>query len=281
MKKGRDLGKLMIFLFGIIFLLTFVSSATTVTLKIPASSGVVSGATVGQTLNTTFDTFTNVTSCTWYASSSSTANSTATNISSVANSSVNPAFLNFTLWDTTKLEDSNDYSVYASCTNFSSVVANSTPNTNIVIENTIPQAPTSLLPVASSTDDDGNVVFSGIVTGANTTSCLLFFVNGPNINGPVQTMTHSGNTCNLTINGIPEQTYNYIIQASDGTNRTNATSTAFNVGLQTSSNYLFQGNKNIQVNEDKSLSVASGKVPIFVIVILIIIAIAFWISRKK
>src|SRR3990167_1802730 len=88
--------------------------------------------------------------------------------------------------------------------------------TPIIIDTTVPTAPSSLTPTS---DADGAVTFSGTVTGSQVTKCDLEF-QGTSFGSKIQTMTHSGNTCSLSLTNVPEQTYTWLVRASDGRNNT-------------------------------------------------------------
>lgn len=204
----------------VISLLTFsiasmaTASAWTVNLIAPATSAIVSGATV--TLNATISADANVKNCTFYAKSSGalTANSTWSSLATATNTSAGDLVFN-TTFDSSILEDCNDYIFNATCRNDTVTVTNAS-STGVTIENTIPQAASSLSPTDKSTDTDGSILFSGTVTGVNTTSCVLYF------GVESYAMAHSGNTCTYTLSNIPEQTYSFWITASDETNTTNS-----------------------------------------------------------
>ena len=281
MRKESRILKLSVFLLGVLFLLNFISAV--VNLDQPTSDATVTGA--NQRLNVTVTSFVNVTGCSWYVSSSSTANSTATNISSLGNTSNNQLTFNVTSWNTINLEDANDYSLYASCTNMTSTIQNSTATT-VTVNNSIPQAPTSLFPSAGQIVTNASFLISSTITSYNTTQCLLFFVNGPNFGGSPQTMTHTGSECTIALNGTPEQTYKYIVEANDGTNRVNSTETTFQVNTPGSNPKVTQYYLNRGVGEQTesgqtlATGFGGGKVPLIIIVILVIVGIAIWIRKK-
>ena len=254
LKYSMEAKKILSLLVVSIFLLSFISGAITVNLVNPASDGRVSGTTQATNVTFTDQGLVNVTSCTIYASSSSTANSTATNISIVTNTTTNTTTsLNATVWNTFNIEDATDYSVYASCTNITGTYFNSTTNTGIEVNNSIPSAPTSLAPASATTDTDGDVTFSATVTGANTTECFLFFVGGVSFGASSRTMTHTANSCSLTINDIPSLTYEYIIEVNDGTERINSSNTRVIINSDTSGpSYLFNNQKAFQKAQENN-----------------------------
>ena len=183
----------------------------------PASNSVISGTSV--TLNATG---TNLLNCTFYAMSPSTANNTWTLLGTFSNTTDSATSISGT-FNSEILEDSNDYSFNATCRDTSNTLLDGSITTGVTIDNTIPQAPTSLSPSDKSIDTDGTITFSATVVGANTTGCTLHFVGiSPGSGGTSRTMTHSGDSCTLTISNIPAQTYTWFIRASDGSNTTDS-----------------------------------------------------------
>jgi hypothetical protein len=216
MSSKRELLLLATFFLTFVFFVGFVSA--TVTLVTPATSGTVTSNTT--TMNATnSSSFGYPVNCTFWAQSTSTANSSYVAVGTFTNYTAGALFINGTL-NSTYLEDSNDYQFKASCWNISGVTQeNSSATTGITVENTVPTAPTAT-PADKSTDTDGSITFTGTVVGRETTGCTLFFTD-KNPGSKSYSMTHSGSSCTYALTGIPEQTYSWIIQASDGTNNTN------------------------------------------------------------
>jgi len=217
----------MFILFGVLFSLSFVSAADpTCAITTPAASATISGSTyVNVTVtNPSIDGF----NCSIYASSTLTANTTESLlIFQMANNTVGgTAFVNGTA-NTLAVEDANNYILKAVCRNSSGFEFNDT-NTGITVDNTVPQTPSSLSPADASTETDGDVTFSATVTGANTTSCILYF-STRNPGTPSYAMTHSGNTCTVDLTAIPEETYDYYITASDETNTSTSATARFEI----------------------------------------------------
>lgn len=284
-KKSNKLSlRLVLTLFLFIFAFGLISAAPT--LVAPATSGIVTGTAV---LNATNGTLLETLNCSFYARSTSTANSSYLYLANATNTSAGQIIFN-TTFNSLLLEDSNDYSFYASCWNATGQ-SNSTASTSVRVDNTIPQAPSSLSPAAGTTDGDGIINFTTTVTGANTTGCILFF---PNVNpgSKSYTMTHSGNLCWYQLTTKSEQTFDYIVEASDGTNKTNSSQTRININMQGGNSYLFQSEEAQQISEEKSgktLSITDGnislgetKIPIWgiVVVVLIIIAAVYFAKKK-
>ncbi len=266
--------------FMLVFVLSgFVSGLETenVTVSIPGVSGTLSGTAI---FNCTIvagyedENWTRIR--TYFQSSSLTANTTETSASAWVTNDTDDLNLNGTI-DTTIVEDGNDYIFKCQVWNGTDYVNKS--RTGITIDNTIPQSATSLTPTS---DDDGSFTFSGAVVGVNTTSCTLYF-DGINPGSSSYAMTHTGDTCTYAITSIPEQTYKWYIRASDETNTTDSSTQTTNVNIDTPSNYLFQGQKDIQVDGD-TLSIASGfsniPIAVWIVVILVVIVVIFNIQKR-
>lgn len=201
-------------------------SVNAVTLISPANSATVSGTYILNATNTSLPYMVN---CTFYAKSSLTANSSWTSLGTFTNLTDNPLRINGT-FASTGLEDANNYFFNATCRNISNSVSSAASTETIIVDNTVPTAPSSLTPTS---DTDGTVSFSATVTGRETTSCVLYF-SGTNPGNPSYTMTHSGATCTYDSLSMPEQSYQYYVRASDETNTTNSATTTLNVDVHTS-----------------------------------------------
>jgi len=258
----------------LIFSLLLISVATAAIVK-PITGASVAGTTV--ILNATNASLPNMVNCTWTIGSASTANTTSTFV--FTNKSADPLIINGS-FNSLTFEDSNDYTVTAVCRNTTSVSTTST-STGVIIDNTIPQAPSSLTPATDTKDTDGSVAFSATVTGRNTTSCTMYF-SGTNPGATSYAMTHSGNTCSKTLT-LPEQIYDWYIIASDGTNTT--TSSTARVQTDISGNTVINAailNNELKINEGgKTLStvggglsdLSSGQILVGLIIVLLLVFI--------
>ncbi len=278
LNKGLLLSVFLVFTF--LVSVSFVNSAlTTITIIDPSASSSVTGST---TFNaTTSSNVTGYLNCSWYIQSVSlTANTTWTKIIDQASNTTNGAgHFNMT-WDTSGVEDATDYVINVSCNNGTNIIENTI--TALTIDNTVPTTPSSLSPSASSTEEDDSVTFSTTVTGRETTSCTLYFPT-KNPGSSSYSMTHTGDTCTHTLT-MPEETYDYYIQASDGTNTTNSAVTRFGISVDTPSNYLFQ-EKTTKPFVDSTLSVVTDKtiggIPNWVFIVLIGGMVVFLIKKRK
>lgn len=220
-------------LLGIVLVLTALPLATAASTDRGSINiqGIVNSSTYGGTawvLNVTnVSLFDQMVNCTFYVKSSATANSSWSTLGTASNATYGSGtFLRHVnkTYDTTRgsIEDSNVYYLNATCRNLTAAgynlaVAMRYP---VIISNTIPQAASSPGPTDDDKDTDGDVTFIGTVVGSNTTACTLYFANGSTPGSASYTMTHAGNNCSYRLSDMPEQTYNWYILATDGSNTT-------------------------------------------------------------
>ena len=160
-------------LFTLVFLI-IIALALNVSAAIQCNATVTVGAHLNITYNSSDGTWTTV-----YAkinvSSSSTANSTASFVANVSNTS-NPRHINLTLGSDLVIEDSNVYSVTGICYGTRSGISEDsgenqsaiTSATGVTIDRTAPTAPTSVQP-GSVTQTNKTLSFLATVTGTDTT----------------------------------------------------------------------------------------------------------------
>lgn len=214
-------------LFLVIALILLIATVSALTLT-PASSSTLTGVIV---LNVTGGgNEGNITNCSFYAKSASTANSSwvflANHLNWSADGTGVNSYINGT-FNSVGLEDSTDYIFNASCTNASS--AQSTVVTSLItVDNTVPDAPTGLTPTSSASN---SVTFGSTVNGRETTSCTLIFT-GINPGNPTYSLTHTGDTCTSTALIVSDQTYNWYITATDGTQTTSSATQTILVDTQ-------------------------------------------------
>lgn len=202
------------------------------TLTQPATGATISGTTV---LNATNTTLTNMLNCTFLAGSPSTANISVT-IGTYLNTTANALNIN-TTFNSVSLEDSNDYTFTAFCTNGTTNTTSST--TGVIISNTVPDAPSALSPVNLNTlTTVGTQTFSSTVTDAKTTGCTYtIYRGGGTSDGTSGTTTYSGNTCSFTkafSTTADNGNWVWSITAGDGSATNASTSTTLNVQLPAS-----------------------------------------------
>lgn len=227
--KRKDKILASIFLFTFLFSFALVSAVPI--LVSPATEGTLTGATA--VLNVTNGTLTEMLNCTWYASSPSTANSTAVSIGAQTNESASADHINMT-FDSSILEDSDDYTIYAQCFNATSNETTASA-TGVTIDNTIPQAPTLSPSNFASRTTSGTQTFTGTVVNENTTSCTYtIYRAGSSSDGVSGSGTYSGTSCTFAKtfsttadNGV----WWWTITASDGTNTTSSSTYKYNVNL--------------------------------------------------
>lgn len=168
--------------------------------------------------------FNQINNCTLYIKSPSTANSSWVDMGTFLNTTL--SYVNGT-YNTTYLEDSNDYTLNATCRNQSNDIGYKT--ITITVDNTIPIAPSSLSPANNEViSTSGSQTFSSTVTNSKTTSCTYTIARGGATSGndyTSGTATYSASTCSFTktfTDSNDNGEWYWKITASDGTNTTNS-----------------------------------------------------------
>lgn len=258
--------------------------ADNITMVTPIASGTMAGASA--VFNCSLDagyTAENWTSVrVYFQSATLTGNTTETTPTSFV---LNVSLLDLSgTVDTTIVEDGNDYTFKCQIWNGTNYL-NKT-RTGITIDNTIPQATSSLSPSDNSIDRDGSLTFSGTVTGVNTTSCTLNF-NGINPGSSSYAMIHTGDTCTYTLSNTPEQTYDWFIRASDETNTIDSSQQTITVDIQTSAGkaVLLAQQEGIESRGGAVLAITSAEngliqgIPNLVLIIIGIVVVIFVIKK--
>ncbi|MHA1867823.1 MAG: hypothetical protein ACTSXD_07130 [Candidatus Heimdallarchaeaceae archaeon] len=278
MKKGTNLllASVLVVTLASIFSIGSVSAAdfgVNVSFVTPSASARISDGYVANVTNITFDAMVN---CSFYVKSAAlTANTTwallngtAENESLTHVAAVLPSAL--------IVEDGTDYTLNATCRNSSNDLAYAT--VAITIDNTIPTTPT-LSPTDQTVDTDGTINFTATLAGENTTSCTLYF-DGTNPGSTSYTMNHVGDTCSYTLTGIPETTYKWYVENSDGTNTTNSATNTVNIDTDHSNIAVITD----EVDEE-GFAIDSGDgiqdLMIPTVIIGVIVLIGIWIAKRK
>lgn len=291
MKKQILLIPLFLFVFATIGL------AWTVTLEAPANSENVSGE---YDLNATFadygGTLPNQTWCSFYAKSSLTANSTYTVgtttglLANVTNQTVNGlgvAWINTsfnsesTMW---VIEDASNYEFAAYCgvdnTTITTTLRDDDTSTSVIVNTSIPDTPSSLVPAADSILNYTGITFSAAVGDANTTACTLYFTgNNPGTTSYTGTHTSGTTTCTKSFSTtyIAEGVYTYYIQASDGAETRNSASTTFTIDTPGGSAFTRALIKQL---EEENLA-REGKTTNWWIIGIIVLFVGYLLLKKK
>jgi len=274
MKSKKNLAILSLVVFSLFLCITMVSAVPV--LVAPATGGTLTGASA--VLNVTNGTLTEMLNCTWYASSVSTANSTAVEIASQTNESASALSIN-TTFASTILQDASDYVFYAQCFNATSNET-TVSSTGVIIDNTDPTAPT-LTPADQTTITSVTTqTFTGTVVDATTTGCTYtIYRAGSPSDGTSGTGVYSGTTCTTSKtfsttadNGIWWVT----MTASDGVD-TASTTAKLNVNLPG------LGGGSLPLSSDGTTSDGdTSMVWIFVLVIILaIVGLIFFLKKKK
>ena len=287
-KNKRKVIFLLVSLFLLTFSLSMISAFAPVLISPNSTTTAYTGSvTFNVTNGTGTDAVINMNVCTVWALSTSTANSTYVKVNSTNATNFSVSANNITsTFNTAIFEDASDYSFYASCFNESGQY-NSSVNTLIILDNTVPTTPSSLSPASGTSDTDGTLNFSATVNNPTTTSCRLYFPKS-NPGDPSYSMSYTGTVCYYNIANIPTETFDYTIQASDERNKTNSTQTTFDIRPSTSGSYMFNEKTSQQVsqNADGTLTITSGNellgIPVWIVVVVVIVIVGIVIySRRK
>ncbi len=275
--------KIMILPIMIFFLIGLVSAVPSLTA--PISNSLISGSSV--TLTASSGGLIAMTSCIFYAKSPSTSTTTYTNIGTGTNTTASATSIS-TTFDSTTLQDSNDYSIYATCSN-SSTQQNSATNTGITINNTIPTAP--VLNVSTNTLLNNKVTnynIKGTVNDAKTTGCTYSIYRNDNpSDGSSGSATYSGSSCSFTksfTTSLDNGNWYFEITASDGSDTTSSAVNILQVQIPSNTGGLPIGYK--VTNTDKSLSIVKsdslkGNGNTILIIGLLLVLIGGFIAWRK
>lgn len=268
-------------LFGLILLTAFLFSIVGVLGAVvnPANSATISGTAI---LNATNVSLPDMVNCTFYAKSASTANSSWTSLGTFTNATANPLNINGT-FSSSILEDSTDYQFNATCRNSTNSLTSNVGTATVTIDNTIPQAPSSLSPSDKTVKTtSGAQTFSSTVTDANTTSCTYHIARNHASAGNdyiTGTATYSGSTCSFSKtfsttadNGV----WTYGFTASDGTNSTSSSENELQVNLPGSGGGYLPGTPSGQVGEKEKQGFL-----VIVLVVVVLGIILLWLIFKK
>ncbi|MEA3248146.1 MAG: hypothetical protein U9Q73_00395 [Nanoarchaeota archaeon] len=280
MKVTKNKNPVFVFMLLFTFLFSFTLVSAVPVLVSPSTGGTLSGANA--VLNVTNGTLIEMLNCTWYAISSSTANSTAVSIGVQTNESVSADHINMT-FDSTILEDSNDYNVYAQCFNATSDET-TVYSTGVIIDNTVPTSPTISPADLSSITSSGTQTFTGTVVDAETTSCTYtIYRGGSSSDGSAGSGVYSGTSCTFTkafSSSADNGVWHATIIASDGTNTTSSVSKV-TVSIPGAGGGLITPLTTTQGTLD-SISEENGwKWILGIVIILGIIGMIYMFSRKN
>lgn len=162
----------------------------------------------------------NISNIALFGSSSLTANSSSRKIFNITNTTATNfdlGYANITIGNDVILEDANNYAFTSITTGVGDSANVNLSSTTVTVDRTAPSAPTGLQPTNSIENSTVNQAFTVAVNGANTTGCTLRF-DGKNPGSSAYVMTHSGDECTLTINGIAQAAFSWYATATDSTN---------------------------------------------------------------
>lgn len=251
--------------------------AANTAITFPTTSSTVSG-----TVDTNMTAGTNISRMETWVSCTGNANTT---LSLIQNLSVN---INGTTpdggtwngsWVTSTVEDGSSctLSAYENGTAASASVI-------VVVNNTVPTAPTSMTPSDDSDNTSSNdLTFTVSVNSAKTTGCTLYFEGGavPS-SGDSFTMTHSGSTCTADVSDLADSAgYKWFVEATDGLDTVNSVYQSFSIDID-DGNFVRRQAAAVVASEAESplgfTQEGNGKAVLIVIIALVGVAI---ISGKK
>jgi hypothetical protein len=267
----------------------FVSGAvSSTTLVTPASSGTVTGT--AYKLNATITDVVGNFSCTFYAKSSSTANSSWVTIAGPVSNNTADGYstgLNIT-FSSAGLEDSNDYTFNASCSNNTGIWTGGT-NTGITVNNGVPTAPT-LSPASDTLITSGQTyTFTGTVTNRETTSCTYTIGRGGVSTSSQETTTgtgaYSATTCTFS-KVFTDQDDNgdwfWKITASDGSDTTDSAINVLQVQIAPVSGNLAVAQQNQQTSGTELVGsqTQTSYAWVWVLLIILVIVVVVWLINQ-
>lgn len=263
-KKIVMLGLSLVFF---LFLMSFSSALIgNVTLTTPANNAIIAGTSP---LNVSITGIAGNFTCSYYAKSSITSNSSWSLLATRGNNTATSANTTF---NTLILHEANNYQFNATCGNatgiWSSEIA-SQVNTGITVDNSVPTAPTLSPSTNTVVNTAGSKTFTGTVVDGETTNCTYLISRGGAVSGTQDsttgTATYSGTSCTFTKTFTDTKDngdWYWYITASDSTNETQSAVNIYQVQLASSGGsspiVADQIARTGTINE-RTLAIASGE----------------------
>jgi hypothetical protein len=133
-------------------------------------------------------------------------------------------------------EDANDYTIKINCSNDTASIYQGTLSTANTVDNTDPTVATITGPEDQATNRVNNTMyFSATVTDANTVYAYVYWRDSSPTGHSKEAMNCSGSlgtTCTYTASNVPDGTYYWTIETSDGTDSTLASYRSFLLNFQ-------------------------------------------------
>ena len=278
-------GKIFLLLIPMLFLLVFsVFGASNITISAPVTSGAVRGSSYTLKALVGYNQGEAVKNVTWWAFCSNTANNTYVWLASneTGNKSA-PGSYNFTAtFNSSLFEDSSQCTFNASLTwtNTSGTYYDDSIATSVIIDNTVPVAPTNLKPT-SEDSKVRNIKFTATVDDPTTTGCT-FNIPRQHISG---TMTYSGSSCSYTVTKIlQEGKVKYEVVATDGLNTTKSTQILDLHIPRSSTKKTLIAQQIEEAKKPKMLAIATEEIagiPAWLLVVLLVVVISSIIYLKR
>lgn len=214
---------IIIFIFSLLIISLFSFVAYSISIDQPAESGTLT--TASKLLNVSIGTGhqnVNITSVRIGFTCTDNGNTSYTEL---ASNTTNNATTYIMSWDNSLAEDSSNCNFNATAYNGTVTNEAFTDNSSsVIIDNFEPTQPTSLSP--SGTQSSNSYNFTATVTGTKTTGCQLVFLGANPMGTDLQKiMTHSSDTCYLTVSSLIDWDYEYKIIATDGVDNNATTQT--------------------------------------------------------
>ncbi len=237
-------------------------AAESVNIDTPANAGTIVGTYKS---NVTVSGAINVTNCTWSFSASDT--NVSTSFDYGTNTTANATIYSLVI-DASKIEDTGNGILMVTCQSFGETVFTDS-NTNIIIDSTSPDIPTSLSPVTNTKDEDGDVTFTCSVNSTETTQGYIEFKKENPGSKTYSDSLESSGTLSITLDNMPNGVYEWRYVASDGTNTSASAYNKLIVSSSSSSGLV------IASTDDSEPSNNVG------VILAVIVAIIIIVNRKK
>lgn len=274
------LATVLLFSVGLISSAGDVPTSANVTINVPLTGGTFTGSVT--VFNVSMDPGyedQNWSGVDIFVRSASTGNSSDTYLGH-GNNVTNDLDLNGT-FDSTTIEDATDYIVTFQLVNGTTASNVNATISGITFSNTVPGAATNLLPTS---DSDGTVNFSSTVIGRNVTACTLYF-SGINPGSSSYAMTHGGDGCSYELASVPEQSYTWYVETSDGVDTADSSTQTTNVDVKTSAGKAVQliaegkatsqGGNLLSITDGGLGSIPGGYGMIFVVIAIIVAVVIY------
>jgi hypothetical protein len=265
---------------SIIALTFLITQVNAVTLVAPANGATISGLFTMTASNSSFG---NMTNCTFYAKSASTAQNTWLKINVISNTTDNNATIGGRTNTSSIFEDSNNYIFNATCMDIDLNTSSAVGTATVTVNNGAPVIPSALSPASSTIITSATTpTFTSTVSDANTTSCTYTIARGGATSGSdyfTGSATYSATTCSFT-KTFSATTDNgdwiWYITASDGTDTAKSSQYTYQVQIPPSG-----GNLGVAEELQQEATTTQDYTLIWIMgIVVVIITITIILKRK-